>query len=620
MADYEEQVLITGIKKNQQCPICKVPPKERENLMETWEPRTHQDTQAQIQKQAQNRQFQKGHKDWVHPIRNFAWQHYMVNIHACMMSDVLHQLLKGIVMMLIYWIQALVNVSVTKTTKRNKHKGNRTIKESDAIFQLDERFRQVPVYRGLKQFTHFSEVRQWTGNEQKQMLRQLISVVALLLVDYAPAALHCARAVLDFVMMAQYNYHNEDTLSYMSHALYRIDKLKRVFKESRPQAKDTEERHFNIPKLHAMTHYIDFIKKYGSATGFDTCYGEAAHKYLMKEFFPRTNKGETFQQQILLHNTRRHNMVAMADMILYRKTIVQSQAEADMEPELSKPSRDRLDLLQLGMECSPVDVCHLAGLAVSPATHRQWRRAGQVASCLTLDGLIEALAVFVRENRKKWDGVFSSSDELDQREADAGWACNLLIGLHSSMVCWRLDGKDGANPEKRTEEYVRCSPNWRGKANNWRRDYVWVQEHTVADAQGLGHPNGQEGRLLGQLQLILTVLDNERHDWNGRARRYTGAFVETFRWCNGGECNDIHGMFEVERHPINNARNPRKLGPRRIYEMPTIIRSAHVVPSNEQGTRMFVNNWLDLESYNTLFDKDWKAKGIREADRLARKL
>ena len=77
-----------------------------------------------------------------------------------MMSDVLHQLLKGIVMMLIYWIQVLVNVSVTKTTKRSKRKGNRTVKESDAIFQLDERFRQVPVYRGLKQFTHFSEVQQ----------------------------------------------------------------------------------------------------------------------------------------------------------------------------------------------------------------------------------------------------------------------------------------------------------------------------------------------------------------------------------------------------------------------------------------------------------------------------
>ena len=32
MVDYEEQVLITGIKKAQHCSICIVPPHERENL------------------------------------------------------------------------------------------------------------------------------------------------------------------------------------------------------------------------------------------------------------------------------------------------------------------------------------------------------------------------------------------------------------------------------------------------------------------------------------------------------------------------------------------------------------------------------------------------------------
>jgi hypothetical protein len=32
MADYEEQVLITGIKKTQHCSICTVPLYERKNL------------------------------------------------------------------------------------------------------------------------------------------------------------------------------------------------------------------------------------------------------------------------------------------------------------------------------------------------------------------------------------------------------------------------------------------------------------------------------------------------------------------------------------------------------------------------------------------------------------
>jgi hypothetical protein len=48
MADYEEQVLITGIKKAQHCSICTVLSHERENLTKQWDDRTHELTQQQI--------------------------------------------------------------------------------------------------------------------------------------------------------------------------------------------------------------------------------------------------------------------------------------------------------------------------------------------------------------------------------------------------------------------------------------------------------------------------------------------------------------------------------------------------------------------------------------------
>ena len=48
MADYEEQVLITGIKKAQHYSICIVPPHERENLTKQWDNWTHELTQQQI--------------------------------------------------------------------------------------------------------------------------------------------------------------------------------------------------------------------------------------------------------------------------------------------------------------------------------------------------------------------------------------------------------------------------------------------------------------------------------------------------------------------------------------------------------------------------------------------
>ena len=97
--------------------------------------------------------------------------------------------------------------------------------------------------------------------------------------------MHCARAVMDFVMLAMYSSHDEHTLSYMNAALNRLNKLKKVFAKSRPINNESGEHHFNMPKFHVMTHYENFIRLYGSAQGFDTCYGEAAHKFLVKDFF-----------------------------------------------------------------------------------------------------------------------------------------------------------------------------------------------------------------------------------------------------------------------------------------------------------------------------------------------
>ena len=51
MIDYEEQVLITGIKKAQHYSICTVPPYERENLTKQWDDRTHKFTQQQLFRQ-----------------------------------------------------------------------------------------------------------------------------------------------------------------------------------------------------------------------------------------------------------------------------------------------------------------------------------------------------------------------------------------------------------------------------------------------------------------------------------------------------------------------------------------------------------------------------------------
>ena len=81
----------------------------------------------------------------------------------------------------------------------------------------------------------------------------------------------------------------------MKHALYRIDNLKTIFVKYKFQntARDEDDEnkmHFNILKLHIMTHYVTFIRLYNSAQSFDIVYEKATYKFLLKILFVMTNR------------------------------------------------------------------------------------------------------------------------------------------------------------------------------------------------------------------------------------------------------------------------------------------------------------------------------------------
>jgi len=52
------------------------------------------------------------------------------------------------------------------------------LRDTRGLVQLDERFRDVPAYPGLRRFNNFSTVKQWTGVEQRAVSRQFIPVIA----------------------------------------------------------------------------------------------------------------------------------------------------------------------------------------------------------------------------------------------------------------------------------------------------------------------------------------------------------------------------------------------------------------------------------------------------------
>lgn len=66
-------------------------------------------------------------------------------------------------------------------------------------------------------------------------------------------ALHAAKAILDFIYLAQYPSHDDTTLRYMDAALKAFHNARDVFVQT--GARD----HFNIPKFHSLLHYIESI-------------------------------------------------------------------------------------------------------------------------------------------------------------------------------------------------------------------------------------------------------------------------------------------------------------------------------------------------------------------------
>ncbi len=144
--------------------------------------------------------------------------------------------------------------------------------------------------------------------------------------------MHCTHAIINFIVIARYTFHDMKFLKYFDHALYYIDKLKDVFKDLRSKIShrktvnennddnvNLKKWHFNFFKFHVISHYKELIELYKSVKDFDIEHFKVIHKYLVKCFYQFMNKRENFEIQIMQHNTWLINMLIFEDMIKHQK-------------------------------------------------------------------------------------------------------------------------------------------------------------------------------------------------------------------------------------------------------------------------------------------------------------
>ncbi|KAF7342687.1 hypothetical protein MSAN_02026600 [Mycena sanguinolenta] len=268
IADYPEQCLVACCKENR-CPRCRVHPKERGDNPETWW-RDEEETLAELRAHQNRRETPAFEADGLREVYSPFWANLPhSDIFASFAPDLLHQIHKGVFKdHLVKWCAKIVGED-----------------------ELDARFKAMNAFAGLRHFKKgISSISQWTGAEHKEMARVFVGVLAGAVNAQVLTAI---KALIDFIYFAQLQSHTSRTLDALQASLDTFHDYKDVFVESGIR------EHLNIPKFHALQHYVDGIRRLGSADGYNTESPERLHIDFAKKAYRASNRRDYTEQMAL---------------------------------------------------------------------------------------------------------------------------------------------------------------------------------------------------------------------------------------------------------------------------------------------------------------------------------
>ena len=130
---------------------------------------------------------------------------------------------------------------------------------------------------------------------------------------------------MDFLYLAQYPIHTDSSLELLSDALRRFHTNNGVFIDLGIRS------HFNIPKFHFMSHYVELIKYFGTTDNFNTQYTERLHIDLAKDAYAATNHKDEYEQMTTWLD-RRERILRHEQYIKWRRTGARVPTHVDRIP------------------------------------------------------------------------------------------------------------------------------------------------------------------------------------------------------------------------------------------------------------------------------------------------
>ncbi|KAI1794920.1 hypothetical protein LXA43DRAFT_1091504 [Ganoderma leucocontextum] len=302
IADHPEQCLICCCKENR-CPRCIVPRLDRGEL--TTHALRNQPVSANILAcKARGEDVPQFDIQGLRPVPHPFWAELPhTNIFAAISPDILHQLHKGVIKEhLVSWVTTLVGKD-----------------------ELDARFKTVSGYHGLRHFKNgISFISQWTGAEAKEVEKLLLPI---LVGRVRPEVVRAVRGLIDFTYYAQ-----------LQAALARFHANKHIFIELGIR------ENFNIPKLHALLHYLLAILMLGCLDGLNTESSERLHIDYAKKAYRASSRRSEYIAQMTTWLQRQEALVRRDAFLAWVniRSVARSNEEGE-ETATSTSSSEELD-------------------------------------------------------------------------------------------------------------------------------------------------------------------------------------------------------------------------------------------------------------------------------------
>ncbi|KAF8890348.1 hypothetical protein CPB85DRAFT_1377935 [Mucidula mucida] len=274
IADYPEQVLLTCIVSGW-CPKCTALPGE----LDTPAGRRTQDlTDTLIAELADDRRTLWDNYGVDANVKPFTASFPRADIYEIIMSDILHQVVKGTFKdHLVEWIQEYLVLT------HGKDEAGRIMND------VNRRLAVTPEFPGLRHFPHGCRFKQWTGDDSKALMKIFIPAIA----DYIPAEMtQCVAALIDFTYLIRRNDYDKDTLKSLDIALARFHSLRKVFIET------------------GVLHYWRHIEEFGAPNGLCSSITESQHITAVKRPWRRSSRNRALGQ-MLLTNQRLDKLYAL---------------------------------------------------------------------------------------------------------------------------------------------------------------------------------------------------------------------------------------------------------------------------------------------------------------------